>query len=428
MPNESQQTTAVIEEIKCFDCEETTTKNQTTKIASGEVVCDTCIENYFECEDCNAYYAENTSFEVEGGNKLVCKDCYNEYTECGCGYIYYNENANWCEPCNTEMCEGCYERHNCEDNQNSSDNFTARKYTNSKTLLSSETGSIIKSPRKFGIELEFYYPRETANDIIEALPIEIGVTDDGSLESCGMEIQTPIASGLAGEKLVKTACRILNTANCRVNGDCGFHLHLDASDLIPADENNSPSGEFHLNALMAFYLVFEDVILSFLPESRRKNRYCKPLKLNYYLQELMNAWSQKSVERLWYRVKEDDTIADIKKDHHHPTRYSGINFHSLFCDNNLEIRYHSGTLNADKILNWIALHQLILDYIKKIDYQIIVNKAPYILELKEKTKLFFELIHAPAQLKKFYHDRIKNFSKEKVETTETNDNNLICAE
>lgn len=52
----------------------------------------------------------------------------------------------------------------------------------------------------------------------------------------------------------------------------------------------------------------------------------------------------------------------MKRDKHGKDRYFGLNFNSHFFRGTIEFRYHSGTVNAKKILNWVKFLHYAMDW------------------------------------------------------------------
>lgn len=177
-----------------------------------------------------------------------------------------------------------------------------------------------------------------------------------------------------------------------------------------------------LKTLLAFYLVFDDVLLAMLSEDRRNNEFCKPVKDRYALADIINAKTRQELERLWYNKtgvrgtnggSDRANVEDRKQDPHDSTRYVGANFHSLFGRNGtLEIRYHSGTLDEKKILSWVSLHQTVMDKVSsgKITLDGICQ-ANRNIRFDKKLTAFLSLVELDESLKKYVVGRIKLYNK-----------------
>jgi hypothetical protein len=227
-------------------------------------------------------------------------------------------------------------------------------------------------------------------------------------------------AGITGERQITAMMKHLNEQAFTVNQSCGLHVHLDAADFMPAlDSSTELRRMLALRELMTFYLSFDDVLLAFLPQSRRTNSYCKAFKTAYAWEDLADAGSRNKLESLWYKATDGDEVARRKVEKYDASRYRGVNFHSLFSGGHLEIRYHSGTLNARKILEWVNLHGRIMD--KIADGTIGHHNALYTLTLTEKITLFFSLLELPEHSRQYFEARVEKFNPDVA------DENTLCA-
>lgn len=119
-----------------------------------------------------------------------------------------------------------------------------------KEFQSTEKGSIITDPRKFGVELEVIAKKEAsvielANQISESF----GFHHDGSVKGksgdIGVEIVTPILSGKVGETALKDLLDKMNKLGFETNYSCGLHVHHDAQNLLPSSGVVVEKGNFH---------------------------------------------------------------------------------------------------------------------------------------------------------------------------------------
>lgn len=156
-----------------------------------------------------------------------------------------------------------------------------------------------------------------------------------------------------------------------------------------------------MKRIMLFYIAFEGVIASFLPMSRRTNRFCYPLSKFYSEKEVNDCNSLDDFEKLWYRDDDKRHRESRKNEKYDNTRYAGVNFHSLLKDGHIEIRFHSGTTQAEKILHWSALNCAIIDFCRDSvvknntgsgEYNSETLQAKYMVTLEDKTKSFFDLL------------------------------------
>jgi len=106
----------------------------------------------------------------------------------------------------------------------------------------------------------------------------------------------------------------------------------------------------------------EDMIFSMIPPSRWDSKYCQPLSYFYTFKNFDGKAKIDALESIWYKTKSAEAKKQRKTYKYDDTRYSGFNLHSLFFRGSVEFRYHSGTINSQKILLWTEILLRIFDY------------------------------------------------------------------
>lgn len=373
--------------------------NMTSRVDPDDstlTICDDCFQDRFTiCTDCGR--SENNDDTTWVNDDPICQRCYeNNYFYCeGCNRDYHNDEYG-----SDGMCSGC---------ENSDEDSTpCRNYDKSDVCV--ESGK-----RAYSCEIECYYPdRDSFDNVVNNIPTCVGYTDDGSLDDNGKEFITPKLSGETGDKVLKTLCEQLNKNNFTVTKSCGLHVHIDTSDIAGNVDK--------IKKLILFYLIFEPVIYSYLPYSRRINRYCMPLTEFYHENELKRANNIQELEKIWYREQDIERIEYRKKERYDQSRYAGVNIHSLLSNGHIEIRHHSGTTDYGKIKNWIDLHCAILDTVVNGDFNLDdLLKVKYLLELSQKQQKMFDMLKLSSKLKKYLVARYKKFGKNNKDET-------ICVE
>jgi hypothetical protein len=155
------------------------------------------------------------------------------------------------------------------------------------------------------------------------------IVTDGSLGDYirGAEIVSPVLNGQAGFDEVQRVCAAALAAGCKVNKKCGLHVHLGARGL---------SGQFFRN-LIRLYRSHEGAIDSCLAPSRRAslNPYCRSL----------TALSAQTIAAVTGEPSAAHGVA--------ANRYQKINFQSYWRHGTVEFRQHQGTVEGQKVINWI---------------------------------------------------------------------------
>lgn len=252
----------------------------------------------------------------------------------------------------------------------------------------------IKDEIKFGI-------KSPTNSIAEGLPYTMGVEievshgfipqyksylnynlsciRDGSINGGdgGPEYVTGILKGDSGFKHLQDICLALK--DCKVNHTCGVHVHVGNIDFTK---------QFLVNSYVLALLI-EDELFTFLPKSRRNNRYCrklKPLSLKVALDNSKeNVELEANYNKLFKYIsygKVNNPNFEYNKNKQHPMgakcgynhdtpRYCWLNYVPAMFNTrgngsySLEIRNHSGTTNFIKIRNWILLFMAIVAFAER---------------------------------------------------------------
>ena len=194
--------------------------------------------------------------------------------------------------------------------------------------------------RRFGIEIEAYNcNRERLAQELREAGINVAVegynhttcdhwklVSDGSLTGNNtFELVSPVLQGEAGLQELQKVCWVLEYCDVKVNDSCGLHIHMDAADFTLETWKN----------LALSYKNLESVIDAFMPESRRRNRYCKSLS-SIQIGQIRQALNINELQRAF-----------------NYDRYFKLNLEAYSRHRTVEFRQHSGTTNFTKMENWI---------------------------------------------------------------------------
>lgn len=393
----------------------------------GNRLCRNCWSDNFRrcqtCEDIN--YIGHMVTDTDGD--MFCAKCAKDMARCaakGCDTLvdsdeYEIDGEIYCEQCHTELTYDDLDWENYGDIR-----FMGYSTRINDDYCSQNTGDILKSTRIFSAEIEVPGPDNTiyVNRVLKGFP-GLGLTTDGSVSGRGLEFQTPKLQGKNGEEFIKNlSAAITKNKFPKTDKTCGLHIHLDGgTEFIPIKDVNwsrTHNGTLVKNLFMLYY-VFEDVLQSFLPRSRRTNTYCKSLRDLYHLNEISGAYQLEDLERIWYRQQNRRQVMSSKRSSKHSTRYAGINFHTLFSENHLEIRFHSGTTNAKKIMEWVNLHCLMLDAIAQGSInQSKIMSVKHITNLDEKTEELFNMLNLVPSSRRYFIKRQKKFEDKDISLEE----------
>ena len=208
-----------------------------------------------------------------------------------------------------------------------------------------EAFSFIPFTRRFGVEIEMYNVEKNAlATALQNAGIDVSVegynhttrnhwkiVTDGSLNGFNaLELVSPVLQGQAGLDELQIVCQVLKQKNAYINRSCGLHVHFDAEHIGLAQTKN----------VLINYARYENLIDSFMPQSRRANYYCKTLR-----QHEAKIDAATSIQNIASRMG---------------CRYFKVNMQSYLRYKTIEFRQHSGTIEFEKISNWVLfLHNLV---------------------------------------------------------------------
>ncbi len=327
----------------CECCDEETQNahgDNKIEVNNGDVICRGCfIEHYYSCESCGEMDRIDESYRAPN-EELYCDSCMSDsFSHCDdCNEPLWNEDSFHSERDDYYRCETCH-----SEVGDDSENFLEESPKNiSVRHDKSEMFNFLDVKRLVGIEAECVFGDcDTDEDgspmALTKIPNGWNETYDGSIEGNGRELIASPSNGNILWSRVKLLERWAIDNDVYVNRSCGMHIHFDATDTTWQD----------LRAIALVTLKIEQHLFDMLPPSRQNSRWCKRISMNAY--SLMNCSSSEEFTELWY----DES--GISRDKYNDSRYHGLNLHARYYLGTIEFRYHSGTLNADKIINWIKI-------------------------------------------------------------------------
>lgn len=165
-------------------------------------------------------------------------------------------------------------------------------------------------------------------------------TTDGSVRGMAdpIECVSPVLAGVNGKNTLRNAVKTLNTAGANVNQTCGLHVHIGASKLTARQYCN----------VFVNYAYLEAVIDTFMAPSRRAD----------------NAFYAQTLQDHLYRLEQAVTIENVQRALD-SCRYHKVNAESYRRHKTIEFRQHAGTVNYEKIINWVSFCGKLVIWSKK---------------------------------------------------------------
>ena len=162
----------------------------------------------------------------------------------------------------------------------------------------------------------------------------------------GFELVSPILKGEAGLSAIRAIMDAIDTytGTAKINKSCGYHLHLQADDLNLKQLKN----------IMKAQCKYEWVLDCFQPQSRRANNA-------HYTQSAVrhfgNGRDLSSIENTGFSMidsaRDQTQLANLMQTR---GRYCKLNFQNFASVGTIEVRHGAGTLDGEKITNWVKLY------------------------------------------------------------------------
>lgn len=141
-------------------------------------------------------------------------------------------------------------------------------------------------------------------------------------------------------EVLQNLVRALRNAGAKVNGRCGIHVHVDASNHTPKTLRN----------IVNIMASKEDLLYKALDVNVRREHYCEKADTKF-LDEINKRppLSMDQIREMWYEGEDRSHI------HYDDSRYRGLNLHSVFQKGTVEFRLFNSTLHAGKVKSYVQL-------------------------------------------------------------------------
>lgn len=413
----------------CVACQKRGRKTEYILITMEKWVCYECIvEKYLTCDNCVRYYHKEYDGSSTIDGKNYCNNCFNVkafhcerdgknysgrncitttsgfticmacktqyYTECNqCGNFDENSRIMLCGVCDRKICRMCRSDH--------TRSCMYRELPDNPPFFDGvKENSQLPFGRYVGVEIEA--EKGEMKNLNKEMPKDVGITGDGSLHDKGIEIQTPPATYDKLEKFVVETTKVLKYNGYKGTMACGLHLHFDARDIM--------NDHIKIIQVIKTFYAIEDIIYSMLPPSRWGTHFCQQLSKNYLYDNFKKQMKKNDAEKEIYKATNMKDISRRKNHKYDASRYYGLNIHSIFFRGTIELRYHSGTVEDWKILNWIDITSRIVDYAINTYDEKVIEGLFNMPTSWEKFKAFRNLFKLKDRLSEYMTDRISKFN------------------
>ena len=343
------------DEVICSCCEEITDNYQEDIQVDGEIqhfLCDDCQSDVYSCDDCgHSMWSESDTLRLTENGDSYCQDCYYEiYGQCSsCDVELDRDDLNWSESSEQYYCDQCYE---------GEEEVDLDSYSKRNMGENARSNRIIKSMRLVGLEVETitnnwsFWARqeeEAEEEEEESYPNTFRPVHDSSIErgTDGSAVEWVMRNPSNGDELYNRITNLTEYLNYEfdVNRSCGLHVHVDARDCEWQQ----------LKYILLLGKSVQDVIYKMLPPSRDNGRWCRRIPMSR--EDILAIESNEDFIDAWY----NSWGVNPSMEKYNDSRYCGMNMHSRIINGSVEFRYHSGTINQDKIINWVKICTAIVD-------------------------------------------------------------------
>ena len=193
--------------------------------------------------------------------------------------------------------------------------------------------------RKFGVEIECYYPTGAAGcqRDLRAAGFHNWADQYIHYDGSNCEIPSPVLQGKSGLNQLKEIFDFLLSKKARVTSRDGMHVHHDAPEFV-----NNPEAVLRL---VKSWNNATPVVNRFVAARRRGHYFCEP-------------WRPYHIERLEEHVKERNN-----SNYYHAR--GDLNIAALREHGTIEIRLHEGTLDYERAEAWVLFGQSFMDRVAR---------------------------------------------------------------
>lgn len=233
-----------------------------------------------------------------------------------------------------------------------------------------------------GVEIEFYGISVNAAQTAcnNAGVRGCTITTDGTPNVDGEAVFAPMANCQAAYDSIKHVCETLVAAGAKINIDCGLHVHIGNALL-----NENVNSEQYTNTSIDYFMrtggyhsdhqepmdaiIVKDVAIRYAKSEKMPNGV--PACLSKSRREGGHGYKWAVLTSL-AALETANTITELQNASkmgrsEYSRKYSAINF-LAWREGTIEFRQHQGTLEVDKIWNWIQ-------FIKNLFSQTINNRV-----------------------------------------------------
>lgn len=166
----------------------------------------------------------------------------------------------------------------------------------------------------------------------------------------GVEIASFVGENIKDLNHIAKVISKLSQIGCKVNENCGLHVHAEAKDLSVNQ----------VAVLLSYWIKIENILGMSVPDSRKDNFYCKCIldrcSVGTTIKKHLNKfWSP---QQIWMLLKPKNLSFldnDDRKVNLNIVNYARALDYQCEKKQTLELRWPEGSLDSSDIKNWVIL-------------------------------------------------------------------------
>jgi hypothetical protein len=223
----------------------------------------------------------------------------------------------------------------------------------------------------------------------------------------GVEIASYVAKSLFDLQNISSLISMLPNLGCKINKNCGFHVHVDCQDLTKAQ----------VAVITAYWIKIENCLKYSVPLSRRNNRYCAMLGPKLKIKTLQRFPDAE----LFYNFCCPKDIGFFenkeRKVNFNLVNYARALHFGTSSKKTLELRWPESTLNENDIKNWTILFLNFIENCKDKTLPDSFSESNFyeMLDILGLNSDFEEIKKVKIWLLKRFSKYVSNFKEESIE-------------
>lgn len=183
----------------------------------------------------------------------------------------------------------------------------------------------------------------------------------GKMGPRGIELASFVAKGITDLKHIADVADGLSRAGCKINDNCGMHIHAEARDLTSSD----------IAVILAHWIKIEPILAMAMPATRINNEYCRFCLDRSQFSEAIRKEAGRQWDTLsFFALMTPKNLSYYENEDRRVTLNLVNFFRASYYDSNtrktIELRWPEGTLNGVDIKCWVRIFLNFIEICKNL--------------------------------------------------------------